>query len=142
MHLCFGFLNGERFLYKHFTQYFHRDIQSVWMSQLPELGKKLCLNKSTQKSLDSRNKQKSSSMQSFIEKVGFSGKRHTVCLSYINLLNLDVILSYFSDISVFLYHIKFGITLRQPFVFFNSKVGGEFQLNSSEMYCKTLLFIR
>ena len=42
------------------------------MSQLRELGKKLCLNKSKQKSFDSRDKQKSSSMQSFVEKVGSS----------------------------------------------------------------------
>lgn len=43
------------------------------MSQPRKLDKKLCLDKSKQKSFVLKGKRKSSSMQSFTEKVGFDG---------------------------------------------------------------------
>lgn len=43
------------------------------MSQPRKLDKKLCLDKSKQKSFVLKGKRKSSSMQSFTEKVGFNG---------------------------------------------------------------------
>lgn len=43
------------------------------MSQPRKLDKKLCLDKSKQKSFVLKGKRKSSSMQSFTEKVGFTG---------------------------------------------------------------------
>lgn len=45
------------------------------MSQPRKLDKKLCLDKSKQKSFVLKGKRKSSSMQSFTEKVGFNGGR-------------------------------------------------------------------
>lgn len=60
------------------------------MSQPQKLDKKLCLDKSKQKSFVLKGKRKSSSMQSFTEKVGFNGGRGMVSFAGLIARNVGI----------------------------------------------------